>query len=179
MTKEKINVFEYSETILKALDQGVLLTSKAGDKVNSMTIGWGTLGIEWAVPIFTAFIRENRYTRELLDEGDSFTVNVPLDGADRRALGLFGVKSGRDSSKIDESGLTYIPSETVSAPAIKEYALTLECKIVYKQLQDRNALAPDKMAFYPQDVDGSFHGANKDFHVAYYGEILDAYIIRD
>ncbi len=178
MTKDRINVFDYSETILKSLKKGVLLTSKAGDKVNSMTISWGTLGIEWATPIFTAFVREHRYTRELLDRSDSFTINIPLEGASRKPLGILGVKSGRDSDKINEAGLTYIQSEKVTAPAVKEYALTLECKIVYKQLQDRNALAPDKMDFYPQDVDGSFHDRNRDFHVAYYGEIVDAYIIK-
>ncbi len=179
MTKERINVFDYSETILKGVEKGVLITSKAGDKVNSMTISWGTLGIEWSTPIFTTFVRENRYTRELLDEGGTFTVNIPLEGADRKPLGILGTKSGRDTDKIAEAGITYIPSEKVDAPAVKEYALTLECKVVHKQLQDRNALAEDKMAYYPQDVDGSFHGANKDFHVAFSGEIVDAYIIKD
>ncbi len=179
MTKEKINVFDYAETILKSLKKGVLLTSKAGDKVNSMTISWGTLGIEWATPIFIAFVREHRYTRELLDNSDSFTINIPLEGASRKPLGILGVKSGRNSDKIKEAGLTYIPSEKVATPTVKEYALTLECKIVYKQLQDRNALASDKMEFYPQDVDGSFHDRNRDFHVAFYGEIVDAYIIKE
>lgn len=178
MLKERINVFDYAETILKSLQKGVLLTSKAGDTVNSMTISWGTLGIEWATPIFIAYIREHRYTRELLENGDSFTVNIPLDGANRKPLGILGVKSGRNSNKIVESGITYIPSEKIDAPAVKEYALTLECKIVYKQLQDRTALDVSKMEFYPQDVDGSFHDRNKDFHVAFYGEIVDAYIIK-
>lgn len=179
MIKEKINVFDYSGTILNALKKGVLLTSKSGDTVNSMTISWGTLGIEWATPIFTAFVREHRYTRELLDNSNSFTINIPLEGASRKPLGILGIKSGRNSDKINETGLTYIPSEKVCAPAIREYALTLECKIVYKQLQDRNALNPEKMEFYPQDIDGSFHDKNRDFHVAFYGEIVDAYIIKD
>lgn len=30
-----------------------------------------------------------------------------------------------------------------------------------------------------QDVDSSFHGANKDYHTAYYGEIVSAYIIKE
>ncbi|ETJ33041.1 hypothetical protein Q604_UNBC12511G0001, partial [human gut metagenome] len=32
---------------------------------------------------------------------------------------------------------------------------------------------------YPADVDSAFHGANKDYHTAYYGEIVNAYIIQD
>ena len=49
-----------------------------------------------------------------------------------------GTKSGRDTDKIEDMGLTLVPSEKIDTPAIKEYALTLECRIVYKQLQDRN-----------------------------------------
>ncbi len=179
MTKKEINVFDYAGDILKALKKGVLITSKSGDKINSMTIGWGTIGVEWAVPIFTAFIREGRYTRELLDEGDSFTINVPMEGSDRKPIGYLGSNSGRDTDKLKDTGLTLVPSDVVDAPAIKEYPLTLECRIVFRQLQDRNALADDKMSFYPQDVAGDFHGSNRDFHVAYYGEILKAYIIED
>ncbi len=179
MNKREINVFDYAETILKAMPKGILLTSAAGEKVNSMTIGWGTLGIEWGGPIFTAFIREGRYTRELLDEGDSFTVNIPLNNENKKAVGYLGVKSGRDTDKLADLGLTLVPSDEVEAPAIKEFPLTLECKVVLRQLQDKDAMAPEMMQWYPQDVDGSFHGANKDFHVAYYGQILKAYIIED
>ena len=45
--KQQIAVFDYAQHILQALKTGVLLTVKAGETVNTMTIGWGTLGIEW------------------------------------------------------------------------------------------------------------------------------------
>lgn len=121
-----IDVLDYAGIILNAVKKGVLLTAKAGDKINSMTISWGTLGIEWAVPIFTAFVREHRYTREILDEANSFTVNIPLKGADRKILGYMGTKSGRETNKIEDMGLTLVPSEKIDTPAIKEFALTLE-----------------------------------------------------
>ena len=38
--KEKINVFDYSEQIMKALRRGILLNTN-GDKFNSMVIIWG------------------------------------------------------------------------------------------------------------------------------------------
>ena len=97
-------MLDYAGTILNAIKKGVLLTVKAGNKVNSMTISWGTLGIEWAVPIFTAFVREHRYTREILDQADSFTINIPLEGANRKILGYMGTKSGRDTDKIKDMG---------------------------------------------------------------------------
>ena len=50
--KQEINVFEYAKEITSAIPKGILITTKV-DKVNSMTIGWGSLGIEWGLPIFT------------------------------------------------------------------------------------------------------------------------------
>lgn len=51
--KKEIEVFDYANEIMKSIKTGVLITTKAGDKVNSMTISWGTLGIEWGKMIFT------------------------------------------------------------------------------------------------------------------------------
>ena len=62
--RKNVNVFDYAGTICKAMKKGVLLTTKLGDAVNTMTIGWGMLGIEWGKPIFIALVRESRYTKE-------------------------------------------------------------------------------------------------------------------
>lgn len=51
--KKKINVFDYAGDIMKALDKGVLITTKADGKVDSMTLGWGTLGIDWSLPVLS------------------------------------------------------------------------------------------------------------------------------
>ena len=45
--KKKIDVYEHMGEILKGVKSGVLITGKADDKVNSMTISWGMVGIEW------------------------------------------------------------------------------------------------------------------------------------
>lgn len=177
--KKEIEVFDYANDIMKAVKTGVLLTTKAGDKVNSMTISWGTLGIEWSKPIFTVFVRENRFTRHQLENNPEFTINIPHGPFDKKILGICGTKSGRDFDKIKELNLTLEPPKIVSTPAIKELPLTLECKVVYKQKQDEHAITEEnKKVFYPQDVDSFFHGSNKDFHTAYYGEIVSAYIIE-
>ena len=39
--------------------------------------------------------------------------------------------------------LTLIESDDVKPPAIKEFPLTLECKVLYRQLQDRNLIPED------------------------------------
>lgn len=176
--KKEIEVFDYAKEIMEALKKGVLLTTKADDKVNTMTIAWGTLGIEWRTPIFTVFVREGRFTRSQLDKNPEFTINVPLGNFDNKILGICGTKSGRDTDKVEAAGLTLVEPDIVSVPAIKELPLTLECRVVYKQEQDRNAIPEEFLKFYPQDIESTFHSANRDFHTAYYGEIVKAYIVE-
>lgn len=177
--KEKINVFEHMNEILNGVKSGVLITAKADERVNSMTISWGMVGIEWGKPIFVTFIRENRFTRSLLEKNGEFTVSIPVDDSAKKILGFCGSKSGRDIDKAKELGLTYEDPEMVSAPGVKELPLTLECKVLYKQKQDISSMPEEaQKKFYPQDVDSLFTGSNKDAHVAYYGEIVNAYIIR-
>lgn len=178
--KKEIHVFDYANDILKGVKNGVLLTTKANGKVNTMTISWGTLGVEWAKPIFTVFVRENRFTKEQLDKNAEFTINIPYGTFDKKNLGFCGTRTGRDIDKIAEMGLTLEEANCVSVPAIKELPLTLECKVIYKQKQDDTKITEEnKDKFYPQDVESSFHGANKDYHTAYYGEIVSAYIIEE
>ena len=177
--KQEIEVFDYAKEIVSAISKGVLLTTKADGKVNTMTIGWGTLGVEWGLPIFVAFVREGRFTREQLDASMDFTVNVPYGDFDKKILGYCGTKTGRNTDKISDMGLTLVESEFVNAPGIREFPLTLECRVLYRQLQDREAIPGwirEKM--YPEDLDSSNSGANRDYHIAYYGQIVKAYIIQ-
>ncbi len=55
--KKQIDAFDYAGHICKAMKKGILLTTKVGDMVNTMTIGWGKIGIEWNRPVFIAYVR--------------------------------------------------------------------------------------------------------------------------
>ena len=136
MTKKKIDIHDYAGEIIKAMRPGILLTTKVGGKVNSMTIGWGTLGIIWERPVFVAYVRQQRYSREILDECREFTINVPVGDYRRKILGICGSKSGRDTDKIEAAGLTPVEPEVISVPGIKELPLTLECRVLYRQEQE-------------------------------------------
>lgn len=169
-----VDAFDYAGYICKAMKKGILLTTKSGDKVNTMTIGWGKIGIEWNRPVFIAYVRETRYTKSMLENAGEFTVNIPYGQLDSNILGYCGKKSGRDTDKIADLGLTLVESDVVSVPGIKELPLTLECRVIYKQAQDLNML-PDEILqrFYPvMDAEGF-----RDYHIAYYGEIVNAYLI--
>lgn len=173
--KKQIHAFDYAGDICKAMKKGILLTTRNGDFVNTMTIGWGKIGIEWGKPIFIAYVRESRYTKQMLENHGEFTVNVPYGEMDAKILGFCGSKSGRDVDKIKELGLTLVDSDAVSVPGIKELPLTLECKVIYKQKQDLSAIPADLLErYYPEDANG-----NRDYHYAYYGEIVNAYLIEE
>lgn len=177
--KKTIDVFDYAGEICKSLKKGYLMTTKNGDFVNTMTIGWGSIGMEWGRPTFIAYVRESRFTREMVDNHGEFTINIPMGPIDRKILGVCGTKSGRDMDKIKELGLTLVESDNISVPGIKELPLTLECKVIYKQMQDL-ALIPDEIIkkFYPNVANGS-EVPRQDCHYAYGAEIVGAYIIED
>ena len=173
--KRKINVWEYAPQILEAVGKGVLVTTKADGVVDTMTIGWGTLGIEWGKPIFTVFVRESRYTKVLLDKNPEFTINVPLGDCDKNIISVCGTKSGRDMDKIRELDLHLEEPETISVPGIRELPITLECKVIYRQDQDPAAVNEENTArYYPRNE----QFPQGDYHTAYYGQILAAYIIE-
>ena len=173
--KEFVDAFDYAGHICKAMKKGILLTTKEGDKVNTMTIGWGTVGIQWRKPVFIAFVRQSRLTKELLDKNGEFTVNVPVGQLDKKILGICGSKSGRDMDKIKDLGLHLEDGEKISVPGIKELPLTLECKVIYKQDQVLDFLEKESRDHYY--AAGSVDENN--YHTAYYGEIVDAYIIEE
>lgn len=171
MTKKKIDIRDYAGQIIEAMRSGVLLTTKVGDKVNSMTIGWGTLGIIWERPVFVAYVRRQRYTREMLDKCREFTINVPVGEYRRKILGICGSKSGRDMDKIKAAGLTLVEPEFINTPGIKELPMTLECRVLYSQEQESDQ--------FNDEITRQFYTMETGDHFCYYGEIVSAYIIED
>ena len=177
--KREVNPFDYAGEICKALPGGILITTKAEDKVNSMTIGWGTIGIDWSRPVFIAYVRESRHTKTMLEKNGEFTINVPLEEPDRRISYLCGRKSGRDIDKIAALDLTLEEPLSISVPGIRELPLTLECKVIYKQQQDLSAIPQEILdRYYPVEDDTLHPGSDRDYHICYYGQILKAYIIE-
>lgn len=87
----------------------------------------------------------------------------------RKIISWCGTRSGRDTDKFKDCELHVVPGEKVAAPAIAELPLTLECKVIYKQEQDKEAIEEDIL---------KSHYPNGDLHTAYIGEIVNAYILE-
>lgn len=159
---KEIAFTDVKENVVDLLkNQWALVT--AGDKngFNPMTVSWGAVGELWAQDMATIYIRPQRYTVKYLEEQDYFTISVYPPELKKQIHGVCGSKSGRDTDKAKEAGITPVFDE--KAPYFKEAKLVLVCRKVAKgefkpeQFIDKSIIP----AQYPQN----------DFHYIYYGEI--------
>ncbi|MCR2031991.1 flavin reductase family protein [Anaerofustis stercorihominis] len=160
---------EAFDLLNKQLSKGVFLTVKNKDKVNTMVIGWATVGRVWGKDIMTVMVRFSRNTYDLIKNADSFTVSVPEYDTMKKEIAFMGTKSGRDFDKYKETGLTLSDAQSVESPVINEAKLHYECKIVYKQSMD-----PTGIIDY-ENIEKRFYEGNNDYHMIFYGEILNVY----
>ncbi len=163
---QKISYEEYSQQFLTQLPKGALLTVKEGDRLNTMTIGWGSIGYVWAKPVLMVMVRYSRHTHGLIEKAQDFSVSVPAWGELKKSIAIAGTKSGRDVDKFKESNLTAQPAKCTESPVIKECDLIFECKMMFKQ-----AMEPESL---DKNIRAKFY-ADNDFHIMYYGEILACY----
>ncbi|KGO33080.1 MAG: flavin reductase family protein [Desulfoprunum sp.] len=159
------NYLDQTNALFEQIKRGAFLTVKAGDAINTMTIGWATIGWIWQRPVLMVAVRDSRHTFTLLEKTDNFTITVPMGSGSAKALTLCGTKSGRDMDKFAESGLQPKPARTTESPVIDVPGVHYECRIVYKSAMDSAFLDPALDKLYPQ----------KDFHTLYFGEILSCY----
>ena len=168
MNREKISFDDFIFPAIKNWQgQGMLLT--CGDwqtgHFNTMTIGWGSIGVMWSMPFIQVVIRPVRYTYHFTEKYDTFTVSS-FSEEFAPALKLLGTTSGRDGDKIKKSGLLPIASANVPSPGFAQAELILECRKIYWQDMDKtHFLDPGLEDKYPA----------KDYHRIYYGEILSIF----
>ncbi len=129
---------------------------------NAMTISWGSVGQIWNKLFFQVVVRPTRHTFGFMESGDSFTLSV-FPEALKPALSLLGSKSGRDGDKIAASGLHPMVSSRVAAPSFQEAELVVECRTMYWQDLDPSH-------FLDSSIESNY--PKKDYHRAYFGEIL-------
>lgn len=160
-TKEALPIFQ---KIVTQIENGAFLTVKAGDQLNTMTIGWAMAGICWRKPVLMVAVRNSRHTFSILEAASDFTITMP-GGNLRDEIFYCGTKSGREVDKLQECGLGTAPARKTNTPVIDTAGLHAECRIVYKSAMDPNFLVSELHAIYPE----------RDFHTLYYGEIMACY----
>jgi flavin reductase (DIM6/NTAB) family NADH-FMN oxidoreductase RutF len=156
---------EHADTLFERIKKGVFLTVKSDGIVNTMTIGWATIGYIWQKPVFMIAVRDSRHTFTLLEKTDNFTVTIPVGDEHNKAVLFCGTKSGRDFDKFKQCNLQPKPAKHIESPIIDIPGIHYECKIVYKSAMDSAFLGSGLEKLYP----------DKDYHTLYFGEILACY----
>lgn len=138
----------------------------AGDKnkCNTMTVSWGGVGVLWGKNVVYIFIRNSRYTKEFIDNGEFFSMSF-FDEKYRDALSYCGKESGRNvDDKFKGAGLT--PAFRHNIPYPDEANLVLLCrKMAAVPITEDTFVDPQIMPKWYSD---------NDMHVMYVGEIIEA-----
>ncbi len=142
----------------------MLITAKGkdaagNDVTNTMTASWGGMGILWNRPVAFCFIRPQRYTFQLTEQSERFSLSF-LGEKYREALRFCGTKSGKDLDKFKSAGIT--PADFEGVPFVAEAELALICRKLYADdLKKQCFLVPELLSNYKED----------DFHRVYVVEI--------
>lgn len=142
-----------------------LLTAGDEQGSNTMTIGWGALGVIWGKNAMTVYVRPQRYTKQFVDAADRFTVSF-FPPERKRALGVLGTKSGRDGDKVAEVGFTPVFLDGTTTYA--EANLVFVCRKLYADELKHEC-------FIDPSVDEKDY-PNHDYHTMYIGEIEHVYV---
>lgn len=147
-------------------DRWGLLAVADGEGCNPMTVSWGGVGRLWEEPVVTVYVRPQRYTYGLMNREQYFSLSF-LPEEFREALALCGSKSGRDTDKVKECGLTVLEGQ--KAPCFAESEITLVCRKLYEQDMEQRC-------FVDGEVDRDVY-PTKDYHRMYIGKI-EAVLIK-
>ncbi len=148
-----------------ATDNMMLITAGAEGKVNSTTASWGCIGFLWDKYIVNLYLREERYTRELIEASDYFTISF-LDLKDyKRELKFMGMVSGKNEDKIKGARLTINYDEDTQAPFIDEASNVIICRKVLTQKLGADSFNDKSL------LDEQYKDKNAGFHTMFIGEI--------
>lgn len=114
-------------TMLYPLPAVLVTCGATPEEYNLLTIAWtGTVCSD--PPMCYISVRRERHSYDIIKRNGEFVINLTTESL-ARATDWCGVRSGRDYNKFHEMGLTPVPSEVVSAPAVLESPVSVECKV--------------------------------------------------
>lgn len=139
----------------------VSVADKEGN-ANIITVAWaGTVCTN--PPMLTISIRPERYSYHMIRETGEFVVNLTTEEL-ARATDYCGVRSGRDTDKWADMGLTKEKASKVSVPLIRECPVNLECRVVrMDELGSHHMFLAQVVAV---DVDEKYMDEKDTFHLS-------------
>ncbi len=141
----------------------MLVTAEKSGKPNTMTASWGGFGVMWGKNVAYIVVRESRYTKEMIDGSDTFSLSFLNHKEYKSTLKYLGVISGREEDKIRNARLHVDYSN--QTPYIDEASMVIICKKMFAQ-----PVAPEN--FTDASIDETWY-KDKNYHTLYIGEIVE------
>ena len=148
-----------------------ILSAGTKDHYNSMAIEWGLIGVSWKMPIFTVFVKDERYTYEFMQTTKIFTVSI-INKKIFKKFAVYGTKSGRDINKEEVAG-THIKFLDNGGITFDEAEEVFVCKMLGKAYIKDEDEYPGLKAFYEKQKK-YFKTMNP--HGLFIGEIIEHYV---
>ncbi len=163
---KKIDVKTITDNTFKLIDnEWFLITAGTEAAFNTMTASWGGLGILWNKTVCFTFVRPTRHTYKFTETNDYFTLSF-FANEHRKILNFCGAKSGRDTDKINVTGLKPLVTEKGNV-YFEQARMVFECKKLYAEnIKPENFLLPETEKHYPL----------KDYHKMYIAEIINCFV---
>ena len=143
----------------------MLITAGDEKNFNTMTASWGGLGVLFGKPVAFCFVSPLRYTWQLLDKGDTYTLSFYTE-AYRDAFQICGTTSGSDTDKVRAMGLTPVTTPS-GAKAFGEAWMVVECRKLMQQ-----SLSPGAIVDSAERANWN----TKPLNTMFIGEIINVWI---
>ena len=98
-----------------------------GSRTNGLTIGWAGFGVLWNKPMATVYIHKSRWSKEVFDGADAFSICF-LKPEDHNVVDYFGRVSGRDEDKMAGCGMAQVTDDV--APYLAGSRVVILCRIM-------------------------------------------------
>lgn len=162
-----INMLEWNP-IKKLADEGVAVVAEANGKVNATSSHNGGVGYIWGKNVVYVFLRNTRYTKELLDMSEYFSACFfdMTDQNNGRLMKVLDQLSGRNEDKLAACRVEV--AHAMNCPYIDDANFIILCrKIAAVPMTENTVLDPKilNLQYTERHLD--------DFHTMYIGEILD------
>ena len=157
-----IDVIEFNPFVKFGQEWAALTTEDNDARLNTMTISWGGVGVLWGKNVATVYVRESRYSKELMDAGDYFSITF-FEKHYHRSLQYLGAVSGRQEDKFKGAGLTV--NRHMAVPFVDEGNFVIICrKLSATKIQMTDFIDPK--------IEPDYYGKG-DPHTMYVGEIME------
>ena len=61
---KEVDYMAVAEKAMDQIKQGAFLTVRAGEALNTMTIGWAAIGHVWRRPVLMVLVRDSRHVKQ-------------------------------------------------------------------------------------------------------------------